>query len=167
MPRALFRRQLIELYWTIGQLILNRQQAEGWGTKVIERLSNDLRAEFPGMTGLSTQNLLCVRSLAGAWPDVAIVQQVVAQLPWGHNVSLLDDTMRRRHHATVGLLLCSDRNERTVRYALNASTSPMAVAGYRYKELPVAEQAALPDEEQLLDIVARAVSERAEEGRQP
>ena len=76
--------------------------------------------------------------------------------------------MRRRHHApTVGLLLCSDRNERTVRYALNASTSPMAVAGYRYKELPVAEQAALPDEEQLLDIVARAVSERAEEGRQP
>ena len=63
-------------------------------------------------------------------------------------VAVIDDTMRRRHHApTVGLLLCSDRNERTVRYALNASTSPMAVAGYRYKELPVAEQAALPDEE--------------------
>ncbi len=160
--------QLIELYWTLGRLILDRQQAEGWGTKVIERLSNDLRAEFPGLTGLSTRNLLYMRSLAGAWPDVAVVQQVVAQLPWGHNVTLLDDTMRRRHHApTVGLLLCSDRNERTVRYALNASTSPMAVAGYRYKELPVAEQAALPDEEQLLDIVARAVSERAEEGRQP
>jgi predicted nuclease of restriction endonuclease-like (RecB) superfamily len=38
--------QLIELYWTLGQLILGRQQAEGWGTNVIERLSNDLRAEF-------------------------------------------------------------------------------------------------------------------------
>ena len=82
--------QLIELYWTLGRLILDRQQAEGWGTKVIERLSNDLRAEFPGMTGLSTRNLLYMRSLAGAWPDVAIVQQVVAQLPWGHNVTLLE-----------------------------------------------------------------------------
>jgi predicted nuclease of restriction endonuclease-like (RecB) superfamily len=69
-------------------------------------------------------------------------------------VAVLDDTLRRPHHApTVGLLLCTDRNDRTVRYALNAATSPMAVAGYRYNELPPAEQATLPAEAALLELV--------------
>ncbi len=78
-------------------------------------------------------------------------------------VAVIDDTLRRPHHAeTVGLLLCTARNERTVRYALNASTSPMAVAGYRYTELPSAEQAALPREAELLEIVTQALDEHAE-----
>ena len=73
-------------------------------------------------------------------------------------VAVIDDTMRRAHHApTVGLLLCSDRNDRAVRYALNASTSPMAVAGYRYNELPLLEQALLPPEDALLDVVGLAL----------
>ena len=60
-------------------------------------------------------------------------------------VAAVDGEVRLEHHApTVGLLLCATRNERTVRYALARSTSPMAVAGYRYNELPAAEQAALP-----------------------
>ncbi|MHB1539028.1 MAG: DUF1016 N-terminal domain-containing protein [Solirubrobacteraceae bacterium] len=49
--------ELIGLYWRIGREILARQQDEGWGTKVIERLSADLRREFPGMTGLSRSNI--------------------------------------------------------------------------------------------------------------
>ena len=306
-------RELIELYWALGKLILDRQHLEGWGTKVIERLSNDLRAEFPGMTGLSRSNLLYMRAFAQAWPSDAIVPQLVGLLPWGHHrllldklddseirlwyarsciehgwsrvvlqhqivsklhvragaattnfarvlpdgdselmqqatkdpyhleflnisteshereveqaminqidrflrelgagfayigrqwrldidgdeffidllmfhadsnryvvielkhrkltpadvgqlnfyVAVIDDTMRRAHHSpTVGLLLCSDRNDRAVRYALNASTSPMAVAGYRYNELPPAERASLPGEEALLDVVEFAL----------
>lgn len=83
-------REMIVLYWTIGRDILARQEREGWGAKVVDRLAGDLRLAFPEMTGLSSRNLKYMRALADAWPDPEIVQRVVAQLPWGHNVSLLD-----------------------------------------------------------------------------
>ena len=83
-------RELVLLYWSIGREILQRQAEAGWGAKVIDRLSADLRREFPGMKGLSTRNLRYMRAFADAWPDEAIVQQLVAQIPWGHNVRLLD-----------------------------------------------------------------------------
>jgi predicted nuclease of restriction endonuclease-like (RecB) superfamily len=82
--------ELILLYWGIGRDILTRQQQEGWGAKVIDRLADDLRRIFPEMTGLSARNLKYMRAFAVAWADVEFVQQVVAQLPWGHNLSLLD-----------------------------------------------------------------------------
>lgn len=83
-------RELVILYWEIGREILARQASEGWGAKVIERLASDLRAEFPDMKGLSRTNVLYMRAFAEAWPDPEIVQQLVGQLPWGHNVRLLD-----------------------------------------------------------------------------
>lgn len=83
-------RELILLYWSIGRDILARQKAEGWGAKVIDRLSEDLRKAFPQMQGFSARNLKYMRHFAEAWPDEAIVQQLVAQIPWGHNVRLLD-----------------------------------------------------------------------------
>jgi predicted nuclease of restriction endonuclease-like (RecB) superfamily len=83
-------RELVLLYWSIGRDILARQQAEGWGAKVIERLAHDLQAEFPGIEGFSPRSLKYMRSFAGAWPEESIVQQVAAQLPWGHHMVLLD-----------------------------------------------------------------------------
>lgn len=83
-------RELVLLYWSIGRDILSRQDREGWGTKVIDRLSADLARAFPEMTGLSARNLKYMRAFAEAWPDSEFVQQVVALLPWGHNVRLLD-----------------------------------------------------------------------------
>ena len=83
-------REMILLYWTIGRDILTRQVREGWGAKVVDRLAGDLRQAFPEMTGLSSRNLKYMRALADAWSDPEIVQRIVAQLPWGHNVSLLD-----------------------------------------------------------------------------
>ncbi len=82
-------RELVLLYWSIGRDILGRQRAQGWGSKVIERLSQDLRSAFPDQRGLSPRNLLFMRGLAEAWPDEEIVKQVVSQIPWGHNVRLL------------------------------------------------------------------------------
>lgn len=81
--------ELVLLYWQIGRDILDRQAREGWGTKVIERLAQDLRSAFPHMKGLSRTNLLYMRAFAEAWPDSKIVQQAVGQLPWGHNLILL------------------------------------------------------------------------------
>jgi predicted nuclease of restriction endonuclease-like (RecB) superfamily len=82
-------RELVLLYWQIGRDILERQGREGWGAKVIERLSVDLRNAFPEMKGFSRANLLYMRAFAEAWPDPQIVQQAVGQLPWGHNLLLL------------------------------------------------------------------------------
>lgn len=82
-------RELVQLYWQIGRDILQRQAEQGWGAKVIERLAHDLRTAFPEMKGFSRANLMYMRSFADAWPDAAIVQQAVGQLPWGHNLVLL------------------------------------------------------------------------------
>jgi predicted nuclease of restriction endonuclease-like (RecB) superfamily len=296
--------QLIELYWSIGKTILERQDVEGWGSGVIGRLADDLRAEFPEMKGLSRSNLFYMRGFAAAWPE-PIVQQPVGQLPWGHitvlldkldaakerawyasaavehgwsrnvlmnmimnktlertgaapsnfvqrlvgpdselaqqvakdpynfeflglsgevaerdlenaltsritetlrelgpgfsfvgrqvhfdvdgddffvdmlffnieqsryvvielktgkfqpeyagklnfYVALVDDVLRRDHHnETIGILICGTKNDRSVRYSLGRSTSPMAVAAYTYDKLPAEEQEALPDENHL------------------
>ena len=83
-------RELVLLYWQIGQDILNRQQQQGWGAKVIETLAADLRKAFPEMKGFSSRNLKYMRSLAEIYPDFEFVQQVVAQIPWGHNIRILD-----------------------------------------------------------------------------
>jgi predicted nuclease of restriction endonuclease-like (RecB) superfamily len=82
-------RELVLLYWHIGRDILTRQTEQGWGSKVIERLAHDLRVAFPGMKGFSRANLMYMRAFAEAWPEAAIVQQAVGQLPWGHNLVLL------------------------------------------------------------------------------
>jgi predicted nuclease of restriction endonuclease-like (RecB) superfamily len=83
-------RELILLYWQIGREILERQHRAKWGAKVIERLAADLHREFPGMTGLSRTNLLYMRAFAESWPEEPFVQQVVGQIPWGHNLRVLD-----------------------------------------------------------------------------
>ncbi len=83
-------RELLLLYWQIGRDILARQAEQGWGTKVIDRLAQDLRIAFPDMKGFSPRNLKYMRAFADAWPDGEFVQQAVARLPWGHNLVLLD-----------------------------------------------------------------------------
>jgi len=76
---------MIELYWNIGKDILQRQESEGWGAKVIDRLSADLKEEFPEMNGFSPRNLKYMRKFAETWTESTIVQQPVAQLQWRNN----------------------------------------------------------------------------------
>lgn len=95
-------RELVLLYWRIGIDILKRQDQEGWGARVIDRLGADLHLAFPDVQGLSPRNLKYMRAFAEAYPETSIVQQLVAQLPWGHNVVLLDkvkDPARRLWYA--------------------------------------------------------------------
>lgn len=100
--------ELLNIYWEIGYTILQQQKSEGWGAKIIDRLAADLRREFTDMKGLSPRNFKYMRAFADAYPDFIIVQQSVAQiqnteneaftilqrsiaqLPWGHNCTLLD-----------------------------------------------------------------------------
>ena len=83
-------RELVLLYWRIGRDILVRQERENWGAKIIDRLAADLKKAFPEMKGFSPRNLKYMRAFAEAWPEEEFVQQAVAQIPWGHNVRILD-----------------------------------------------------------------------------
>jgi len=83
-------RELVLLYWQIGRDILARQADQGWGAKVIDRLAHDLRTAFPEMKGFSPRNLKYMRAFAEAWQDDEFVQAALAQLPWYHQLALLD-----------------------------------------------------------------------------
>ncbi|MFQ3617551.1 MAG: PDDEXK nuclease domain-containing protein [Cyanobacteriota bacterium] len=83
-------RELVLMYWQIGREILQRQQEEGWGAKVIEQLAKDLKREFPDIKGFSRTNLLYMRAFAEAYPEEAFVHQLGGQIPWRHNCVLLD-----------------------------------------------------------------------------
>lgn len=87
-------KELIKLYWDIGKDIVEKQEQEGWGSKVLERVAKDLQNEFPGVEGFSRSNIFYVRSFYVAY---AKVQQLVGQfetlpifsIPWGHNVLII------------------------------------------------------------------------------
>lgn len=81
---------MIDLYWGVGREILARQATAGWGARIIDRLSTDLRAAFPDMSGLSARNLKYMRAFAAAWPEPAIVQGRLHKLTWYHHLALLE-----------------------------------------------------------------------------
>jgi predicted nuclease of restriction endonuclease-like (RecB) superfamily len=75
-------QELTRLYWQIGHEILIRQQEQGWGGKVIERLAKDLKWEFPDIAGFSQTNLKYMRNFAEAYSEEEMSQRSVDQLPW-------------------------------------------------------------------------------------
>lgn len=79
----------IRLYHEIGREILERQEQQGWGARVIDRLSADLREAFPDMKGFSSRNLKYMCYFARTCPDLQIGQQSAAQLPWFHIITLI------------------------------------------------------------------------------
>ncbi|HBY20078.1 MAG: hypothetical protein A2Y24_07490 [Clostridiales bacterium GWE2_32_10] len=80
-------REMIILYYNIGKMILSNIE---WGNKFIDKLAKDLKSDFPGVKGFSVRNLKYMRKFAEEYTDFEFVQQVVAQIPWGHNIILMD-----------------------------------------------------------------------------
>jgi predicted nuclease of restriction endonuclease-like (RecB) superfamily len=88
--------EVMRLYWSIGHDILVRQRDAGWGAKVLDRASADLRAEFPGQNGFSRTNLHYMSKVAEVWPsENDFVQHIAERLPWGHVMVLLDKLTTR------------------------------------------------------------------------
>lgn len=81
-------QELIQLYWEIGLTVHKRQEEEGWGAKTIERLAKDLKSSFPDMKGLSRTNISYMAQFAKEYPNFETIQQVIGQIPWGHNILL-------------------------------------------------------------------------------
>jgi predicted nuclease of restriction endonuclease-like (RecB) superfamily len=96
-------RELIAMYWDLGRQVVERQKRGSWGMNVIERAAQDLRDEFPEMSGLSARNIWRMRAFYRAWAGAdailarperelgaSILPRPVAELPWRHNVALLE-----------------------------------------------------------------------------
>lgn len=83
-------QELLLLYWQIGKEILERQQAEKWGSKIIDRLAKDLKYEFPDMNGFSRSNLKYMRLFAQSYAEDQISQAPLGEIPWYHNIALLE-----------------------------------------------------------------------------
>lgn len=82
-------QELIQLYWEIGVAISEKQEKEGWGAKTIERLAKDLKDAFPHTKGFSRTNISYMVQFAKEYPEIEIIQQLVGQIPWGHNLILI------------------------------------------------------------------------------
>ena len=82
-------RELIQLYWTLGKAIADKQEQLGWGKSVVEQLAKDLQKNFEGRRGFSTQNLWYMRQFYIEYQDAPNLQQLVGEIPWGQNLTIM------------------------------------------------------------------------------
>jgi len=106
-------RELIALYWRIGEEIVQRQERHGWGRSVVERLAADLRVELPGVNGFSVQNLWYMRQLFLEYREHQNLQQIVGEIPWGQNLLIMaqvKDADARRYYLSKTAKMGWSRN---------------------------------------------------------
>ena len=82
-------KELIDLYWDIGKMIVERQEKEGWGKSVVERLSKDLQKEFVGVLGFSVQNLWYMRKFYFEYSKLTNLQPLVGEISWAKHIIIL------------------------------------------------------------------------------
>lgn len=83
-------KEIIELYWEIGKELYEKQENQGWGNSIVDNLEKDLISEFPDLKGFSRRNLFYMKGFYSFYKsDFLKVQQLVAQIPWGHNILIV------------------------------------------------------------------------------
>jgi len=81
----------VNLYWSIGKTILERQKQFGWGKSIVEILSTELQKEFVGVAGFSARNLWYMRNLYEQYSQSKLIlQPMVAEIPWTHNIIIIE-----------------------------------------------------------------------------
>jgi predicted nuclease of restriction endonuclease-like (RecB) superfamily len=83
-------KDLISLYWYIGESIVTRQSQFKWGKAVVETLAADLQNEFPGVSGFSAQNLWYMRKFYSEYKGEEKLQPLVGEIGWSHNLIIID-----------------------------------------------------------------------------
>jgi len=93
--------ELLKLYWDMAQMIIAKQQEASWGDGIIEKISRDLKEEFPNIKGFSKTNLLYMKKWYLFWYDENLPQVVgeIFKIPWGHNREIITK-LKNRDEAT-------------------------------------------------------------------
>lgn len=83
-------KEIIKLYWDLGNKIVNSQKQHGWGKSIVESLSKDLQTEFPGVSGYSTDNLWRMRKFFLYYQNKPKLAPLVQEIAWAHNIVILE-----------------------------------------------------------------------------
>ena len=105
-------KELIDMYWDLGKMIVERQQQYAWGKSVVELLAKDLQKAFPRSSGFSSTNLWRMRAFYTAYSEYEFLPPTVGEIGWSHNYVILEK--------------CKDPNER-----LFICTKPEITVGQR------------------------------------
>ncbi|MBN1386650.1 DUF1016 family protein [Candidatus Woesearchaeota archaeon] len=123
-------KELINLYWDLGMMIVEKQMNQGWGRGIIKTLAKDLQREYPGIRGFSAQNLWYMRQFYMHYKDNAKLQPLVGEISWAKNIIILggceDDSQRefyirmtKKFGWTKNVLLNQLENRAYEKYLLN------------------------------------------------
>ncbi len=80
---------LLDLYWDIGNILVNKKKEQGWGAKVIHTLSSDITSAFPGTKGYSTRNLEYMSQFAKTYSNYKDIREELSKVSWSHNLVLM------------------------------------------------------------------------------
>lgn len=83
-------KELINLYWDIGKMIVEQQEKESWGKSVVENIANDLQLDFPGLRGFSAANLWRMRTLYIEYKNHKILAPLVREISWTKNIVIFE-----------------------------------------------------------------------------
>ncbi len=130
--------EMIALYWDIGKSIIEKQTNAGWGKSVVEKLSGDLQAEFPGIRGFSAPNLWLMRQFYEEYKDKEILQSLIREIAWTHHTVIMskckDDHERqfymiasKKFGWTVRILQHQIENKSFEKYLLNQTNFDQTV----------------------------------------
>ena len=123
-------------------MIVDRQEHDGWGAAVVDKLSDDLQAEFPGQAGFSRRNLYNIRYLYKTYKDDVIVQPLVAQIGWSHNIMILEKcktAKERKFYIAMTKKFGWTKNVLATQIANNAFTRAVKAQSHFDKVLPPAK----------------------------
>lgn len=135
------------LYWSIGELILKKQEEFGWGKSIVELLSNDLTKTIGKGISWSPRNLWFMRQLVNEYSNL---NQVDSDLKNIKNEQLKQEDDK----PTIGILLVPEKNHLEVEYALRSVNKPIGVSEYILsKKLPKELEGKLPTTEQFKNIL--------------
>ncbi|MCC5656393.1 PDDEXK nuclease domain-containing protein [Nostoc sp. XA010] len=142
-------REMISLYWDIGQMIVIKQQDASWGKSVVEQLAKDLQAEFPGISGFSARNIWNMRNFYATYSQKEKLQPMVAEIGWTHNLVILekckDDLerefyirMTRKFGWTKNVLIHQIENQTYEKILLNQTNFDQSISAEIRNQLKLA-----------------------------
>ncbi len=167
--RAIFSAsaEMLRMYWDIGGMLFHKQKEAGWGAKFLERISTDLKNDFPDIKGFSVRNCHFMiqfykeynQELTFTKPSVS---QLETQLKRGEfkpeyigklnfYCSAVDDTLcGEGDNQTIGLLLCQNKDKVKAEYALRGINKPIGISEYELGQaLPEQLRSSLPTIEEI------------------
>lgn len=142
-------KELVALYWEIGEAIDAKQQQLGWGKSVVETLARDLQAEFPGKNGFSARNLWNMRDFYLAYSSLPKLQPMVAEISWAKNLAIFTrckDELEREFYLratarfgwTKAVLQHQIDNKSYEKYLLNQTNFDQAISPERQAQASLA-----------------------------